>query len=148
MGFDRVCIVEFMSTLQVSVALLVAVASAETPDGYRTVPGSGGAMFHESCIKEAPNGVVVDDSFDLSCDQPLLWPNEQVYAMDAHTNGSVAFTQMNSSFIVPDLPLHGSSGTVFLWPGFKAQKPQPGYPVLQYAQRPWQLYWEMQSWFV
>merc|ERR1712187_773720 len=106
----------------------------------------------ESCVKEVPSGVVVDDSFDLSCSEPQLFPNEQVYAMDVHTDGSVKFTQMNSSFTVPALPTHGSSGTVFLWPGFKAHKPEPGYPVLQpvlqYAQRPGQDYWELQSWFV
>jgi hypothetical protein len=94
----------------------------------------------------------VDDSFDLSCNQPLLQPNEQLYAMDAHTDDSVNFTQMNSSWTVPRLPANGSTGTVFLWPGFKAQQPEPGYPVLQpvlqYGQRRGQYYWELQSWFV
>merc|ERR1711957_702020 len=102
--------------------------------------------------KEAPHGTIVDDSFDLSCEHPIHQPKEQVYAMDAHTDNSTNFTQMNSSFTVPSLPANGSTGTVFLWPGFKAQQPEKGYPVLQpvlqYAQRPNQHYWELQSWFV
>jgi len=130
---------------------LLTVASAELLD-YQAIPGSGGALVHASCVKEAAPGVIVDDNFDLSCDHPLMQPNEQIYAMDAHTDGSVVFKQLNSSFTVPQLPKKGSSGTVFLWPGFKAQAPEPGYPVLQpvlqYGQRPGQEYWELQSWFV
>jgi len=95
--------------------------------------------------------MVVDDSFDLSCNYDMLYSNEQVYAMDAHTDDTVTFNQMNSSWKVPALPSkHGQ--TVFFWPGFKAQQPEPGYPVLQpvlqYGQRLGQTDWELQSWFV
>lgn len=97
-------------------------------------------------------GQVVDETFDTSCEKELLFSNEQVYAMDSHTDDSVAFEQMNSSWVVPELPAEKQGQTVFFWPGFKAQQPEPGYPVLQpvlqYGQRPGQTTWELQSWFV
>lgn len=135
--------------------LLAGTALADVPEGYQVVPGCNGCLMHESCIKSVENGKVIDDSFDVSCDKEMLVPNEQVYAMDSHTDGSVTFSQMNSSWVVPDLPKGGglfSQSTNFFWPGFKAQQPEPRYPVLQpvlqYGQRPGQTDWELQSWFV
>lgn len=122
------------------------------PPGYVVVPSCDGCLMHESCVKSVRNGEIVNDSFDVSCGHDMLYPDEQVYAMDAHTDGSVTFTQMNSSWKVPALPKRRAHQTVFFWPGFKAQKPEPGYPVLQpvlqYGQRPGQTTWELQSWFV
>lgn len=138
--------------LMLSLSLIVSVAVAKPLNDYVHVPGADGILVHESCVHEVPNGVVVDDSFDLSCEYDAMQPNEQVYAMDSHTDGSIAFTQMNSSFVVPPYPAQASGQTVFFWPGFKAQKPEGGYPVLQpvlqYGQRPGQEDWELQSWFV
>jgi hypothetical protein len=123
------------------------------PEGYQAVPGCGGCLVHESCIKSVENGKVVDDSFDMSCDHDVLYANEQLYAMDAHTDGSTTFTQMNSSWTVPALPKSSfSQHTNFFWPGFKAEQPEPRYPVLQpvlqFGQRFGQNDWELQSWFV
>lgn len=128
-----------------------AVAVASNEDGYRRVPGTGGALFHKSCIKEVPHGVVVDDTFDSECAYPVQYPNEQVYAMDTETDGNTTYVQLNSSWTTPKLPADDAQ-TVFFWPGFKATHPLPGYPVLQpvlqYGQRPGQTKWELQSWFV
>lgn len=128
------------------------VVARDFPEGYVAVPSCDGCLMHESCVKTVANGQVVDDSFDLSCAYDMLTSNEQVYAMDAHTDDSVTFKQMNSSWTVPALPTTKQGQTVFFWPGFKAQQPEPGYPVLQpvlqYGQRPGQTTWELQSWFV
>eukprot|EP00928_Gymnodinium_smaydae_P037046 TRINITY_DN25788_c0_g1_i2.p1 TRINITY_DN25788_c0_g1~~TRINITY_DN25788_c0_g1_i2.p1 ORF type:complete len:297 (-),score=31.47 TRINITY_DN25788_c0_g1_i2:71-922(-) len=143
-----------MSQSRIVKALLsgaIQVAS-QLQDGYVRVPGCNGCLLHPSCVTSVANGVVVDEGFDLDCDRELLTSNEQVYAMDAHTDGSVVFKQMNTSWIVPALPAKSSHQTVFFWPGFKSQKPEPGYPVLQpvlqYGQRLGQSDWELQSWFV
>jgi len=125
--------------------------SALVDDDYVRVPGTAGMLFHRSCVHEVPNGVVVDDDFDLTCEFPTLQTNEQIYAMDTHTDGSKAFVQMNSSWTVPGLPTQKYGQTVYFWPGFKAQKAKMGYPVLQpvlqYGQRGGDS-WELQSWFV
>lgn len=127
-------------------------AALGSADEYLLVPGSGGAVLHESCVKEVPPGVIADDSFDLRCGYPALYPNEQVYAMDVHTDGSDTYEQMNSSWTVPQLPAKTRGQTVFFWPGFKATQPEPGYPVLQpvlqYGQHPGEVTWHLKSWFV
>lgn len=132
--------------------LVIVAAARDLPEGYVSVPGCNGCLMHTSCVKTVSNSDVVDDSFDFRCAYDTLYPNEQVYAMDAHTDGNVTFTQMNSSWTVPRLPEKHSGQTVFFWPGFKAQQPEPGYPVLQpvlqHGQRLGQTGWELQSWFV
>lgn len=141
-----------MPATLIALSLAGLSASAQVPRGYVSVPGCEGCLVHESCVKEAAPWQVVDDSFDTNCNRELLYSNEQVYAMDSHTDDSTVFTQMNSSFVVPQLPSEAHGQTVFFWPGFKAQQPEPGYPVLQpvlqYGQRPGQTTWELQSWFV
>jgi len=59
-------------------------------------------------------------------------------------------TQMNASWIVPDLPSQEDGQVVYFWPGFKSTDPTMGLPVLQpvlqYGQHGSK--WELQSWFV
>mmetsp|Transcript_36800 Transcript_36800/g.88519 ORF Transcript_36800/g.88519 Transcript_36800/m.88519 type:complete len:269 (+) Transcript_36800:63-869(+) len=127
--------------------VLVATAWA-APDGYRYTPG--GYLLHDSCIVEVANNFVVNDTFPTPCSIPAAAANEQIYAMDTHTQGDVTFTQMNSSWTVPQLPKDAEGQVVYFWPGFKANAPEPGYPVLQpvlqYGQRGAE--WQLQSWFV
>jgi len=114
-------------------------------------------VLHESCILEVAPETVVTDSLVSACNHSAqaapvsggLGLGEQVYAMDATATGN--FTQMNSSWTVPPVPSQAKRQIVYLWPGFKATAPAPGYPVLQpvlqYGQRG-KTSWQLQSWFV
>lgn len=143
-----------MSSWAFWLALIPLAASGQDvnarQDGYMHVPGSGGALLHKSCVHEVPEGTVADP-FNTTCDKPALFSNEQVYAMDTYTDDSVTFSQMNSSWTVPELPSKASGQVVYFWPGFKATHPEPGYPVLQpvlqYGEGA-STHWQLQSWFV
>lgn len=109
----------------------------------------GGHALHSECIVEVPNGAVVDaDDMQTSGCQPSL--GVQIYASDVHVQSEEPLTSFTADWIVPPLPRHDHGQVVYFWPGFKAQQPEMGLPVLQpvlqYGQHG--AIWELQSWFV
>lgn len=116
------------------------------------VPVPGGLLYHESCIKTVPSGTHIDldklENDDCGY-KPKVDPNRQFYPIQANyspDNGVV--TQMNTTFVVPALPRAHGSATVYLWPGFKGEKPVIGYPVLQPVLEWHGSNWILRSWLV
>jgi hypothetical protein len=103
---------------------------------------------------EVPNGQLVDIDFS-TCkykSQPQA-PEIQIYAMDVEHSPTTGFvTQMNATWVVPELPPSRDRQIVYFWPGFKSTSPTMGLPVLQpvlqYGQSGAPNGWELQSWFV
>jgi hypothetical protein len=131
-------------------ALLLALFVAfVTADDYVQTPG--GWKIHKDCIFEVANGASIDMNVE-ACPYAAKAPEVQIYAIDTYyqapSNGLV--TQMNTSWVVPALPVNLSTQTVYFWPGFKSEQPVMNYPVLQpvlqYGQQG--RYWMVQSWFV
>jgi len=117
------------------------------------VPVPGGYLYHKSCIKTVPSGTLLDLDVlnETSCGyEPKLDPQRQFYPIQANYNpsGSGVITQMNTTFVVPALPKARSSATVYLWPGFKGEKPVIGYPVLQPVLEWHGSDWILRSWLV
>ena len=119
----------------------------------------------ESCITEVSPGTVVDvDSGigDAKCAFPLIKPNIsapliQIYASDVHMqtpDGVAGFTSFTADFKVPPKPSKYKFQTVYFWPGFKSEKPEMGYPVIQPVLQYGEQHdghgdsWQLQSWFV
>jgi len=115
----------------------------------------GGHTVEEACIIEVDNGKTFDvDSFQVepACgkNSSRLGVGVQIYAADTHLHSSEALTEFTADWVVPPLPARDAGQVVYFWPGFKAQQPEMGLPVLQpvlqYGQRGGT--WELQSWFV
>jgi len=100
------------------------------------VPVPNGLLYHISCIKTVSSETVIDLEAlnnETSCKYaPKEDPRRQFYPIQANyqPSGGV-ITQMNTTFSVPGLPTARGGATVYLWPGFKGEKPVIGYPVLQ-----------------
>ena len=131
----------------------------------RQVPGGHG-LVPDSCVINLPNGGTFDAAAFVpssDCQKALQQnknhttyssPKVQIYASDVHFQSSTPLTGFTADWVVPPLPAehpkHGRSQVVYFWPGFKARKPEMGYPVLQpvlqYGERGPK--WALQSWFV
>jgi len=119
------------------------------PGGYDIPEGcvtalSNGALFNASAAPPAKEGCGA-----AGVESPLI----QIYAADVHFKSDVPLTSFTADWVVPPLPSShsvGRSQVVYFWPGFKAQQPEMGYPVLQpvlqYGERGRS--WALQSWFV
>lgn len=113
----------------------------------------GGWMYHRSCINTVPSGTLIQwESLNKSscAYEPKKDPKRQFYPMQANykPSGSGIITQMNTTFVVPALPRAHGSATVYLWPGFKGEKPVIGYPVLQPVLEWHGQKWILRSWLV
>ena len=111
-------------------------------------------MVPAECIVSLPNG----GTYNLStarvppgCDVTAISsPAVQIYAADVEYQSKEPLTSFTADWEVPPLPTEKKRQVVYFWPGFKASKPDMGYPVLQpvlqYGERGSK--WELQSWFV
>jgi len=121
--------------------------------GAELVSTPGGKVIDDACIVQVNNGEVVDvEAMQLSsaCTSGLSQPHVQIYASDTHLKSDEPLTGFTANWVVPELPAHNGGQVVYFWPGFKAQQPEMGLPVLQpvlqYGQHGGS--WELQSWFV
>jgi len=112
----------------------------------------GGHVVDEACVVEVPAGKVFDADTAAprtNC-APSLSVGVQIYASDVHLKSSEPLTGFTADWVVPEKPIHSYGQVVYFWPGFKAQQPEMGLPVLQpvlqWGQRG--SFWELQSWFV
>lgn len=118
----------------------------------------GGHVVPAECIVSVLNRGVYNLSsakVPEGCDLTTISsPLVQIYAADVEYHSSEPLTSFTADWEVPPLPSEqpklGRSQVVYFWPGFKAAKPDMGYPVLQpvlqYGERGPN--WELQSWFV
>jgi len=111
----------------------------------------GGRSVEASCVVEVANGQVFDvDAATVSEQCKTSNRGIQIYAADTHLHSDEPLTSFTADWVVPALPAYNGGQTVYFWPGFKAQQPEMGLPVLQpvlqYGQRGG--HWELQSWFV
>lgn len=124
-----------------------------TASEAKVVHVPGGHAIEESCIVEVANGEVFDletAQLPANCGPTLAQPRVQIYASDVHLESDEPLTGFTADWVVPPLPARNGGQVVYFWPGFKAQQPEMGLPVLQpvlqYGQRGGS--WELQSWFV
>ena len=71
--------------------------------------------------------------------------------MDVHAQKADFFSAFTANWKVPELPAEEHGQTIYFWPGFKAQQPEMGLPVLQLVMQYGQgasRKWQLQSWFV
>jgi hypothetical protein len=138
------------SALFVALTLALATANTRYPENYVQTPG--GWKIHKDCIYEVPNGAHVEMEMEPKrCPYAAMAPDVQIYAIDTYFGtANQLVTQMNTSWVVPALPVNESTQVVYFWPGFKSQQPVMNYPVLQpvlqYGQQG--RFWMVQSWFV
>jgi hypothetical protein len=111
----------------------------------------GGRAVDRACIVEVEPGVVFNaDDYQTrpECSPQTL--GLQIYAADTHLQSTEPLTSFTADWVVPSLPARNGGQVVYFWPGFKAEQPEMGLPVLQpvlqYGQHGG--YWELQSWFV
>lgn len=133
--------------MKCSAFALFAGSSAE----LTRVPG--GRVLDSECIIEVPNGKVVDADRMKRRDacQSTTGLGVQIYASDVHVQSKEPLTSFTANWVVPALPKRDYGQTVYFWPGFKAQKPEMGLPVLQPVLQYGQTggaSWQLQSWFV
>jgi len=133
---------------------LILLLVTELVYGSDWVNVPGGWMYHESCITTVDSGTTIslEDLEKEPCGyEPRKDPNRQFYPIQANyspNDGNGIVTQMNTTFVVPALPQARSSATVYLWPGFKGEKPVIGYPVLQPVLEWHGSDWILRSWLV
>lgn len=141
----------------ISVSKFVLLAVPAWADSeYVRVPG--GMWMHRSCITEISDGTIQNIA---DCEHPSYrsdeWapnsqsPEVQCYDQKAFIERSSGqYTEMNATFTVPPLPRTNVGQTVYLWPGFKATRPEIYHPVLQpvlqFTQGSGR--WALQSWAV
>ena len=125
----------------------LATAAARNASFVRTP----GGLVREGCIISVENGARVDGvAFSEDCSPPSVSRTEQIYAMNTAAQKPSYWSNFTADWVVPALPSKASGQVVYFWPGFKADEPVMGYPVLQpvlqYGQSG--AHWELQSWFV
>jgi len=134
-----------------AVGCFVAARPSRKSDWVR-VPG--GVMLHRSCVHIVPNGFVVSEATSKPCKYKARYPNEQIYAIDVHYQGTDLMANMNASWNAPPVPSADQGQVVYFWPGFKSSQPEMGWPVLQPVLQYGQdsqgggPYWCVRSWFV
>lgn len=134
------------------VLLVWATQGIQVPGGHGDLPAS--------CITALANGAtfnVAESGYSIGCRNytaTVSLPQVQIYAADVHLKSETPLKSFTADWVVPPLPTDGPrfgrSQVVYFWPGFKALRPEMGYPVLQpvlqYGERGRS--WELQSWFV
>ena len=125
----------------------LATAAARNASFVRTP----GGLVREGCIISVENGARVDGvAFAQDCSPPSVSRTEQIYAMNTAAQKPSYWSNFTADWVVPALPSKASGQVVYFWPGFKADEPVMGYPVLQPVLQYGQSgsHWELQSWFV
>jgi len=138
-----------MDSRLIFLALIACVAANSRPHDFVRTPG--GWSIHKSCMFEVANGASLNMDEMPDCPYKAIAPEVQIYAIDTYVGTANAqVTQMNTSWVVPALPVDLSTQIVYFWPGFKSEQPVMNYPVLQpvlqYGQG--KRAWMLQSWFV
>merc|ERR1711971_977675 len=92
-------------------------------------------MVEQGCIVEIVNaGFFEADKYKMPAicqNRAISAPQVQIYAADVHMKSAEPLTSFEADWTVPQLPEHRNGQVVYFWPGFKAQQPEMGLPVLQ-----------------
>ena len=91
-----------------------------------------GGLVREGCIISVENGARVDGvAFSEDCSPPSVSRTEQIYAMNTAAEKPSYWSNFTADRVVPALLSKASGQVVYFWPGFKADEPVMGHPVLQ-----------------